>query len=132
MIYDIIICSRRKLLADAGKIAAVFMANFTAYSCSNLSEKKTDPATESTVSGGNCSANGTSAAISANHGHVLTVTSGEVNALAQITYDITGTSGHFHDVTITAAQFTTLQSNQGIQITSSFNGHVHIVTVNCL
>ena len=90
------------------------------------------PADSSTMR--NCAANGTNVSISNNHGHAITVTSGDVGTAQAKTYDITGTSDHAHMVTITAANFATLQSNANgsIQVTStSVNGHTHMVTVTC-
>lgn len=84
--------------------------------------------------GRNCQTNGTTATISANHGHTITVTAAQIAAGADMTYDITGSGGHTHMVTITAANFATLQSNPNgsIMVTStSGNAHTHSVTVLC-
>jgi len=83
------------------------------------------------VSGGNCSTGGTSSSISSNHGHTITVSADDVNAGVQKTYNIQGSGNHDHTVTLTASHFSSLQSNVGIQVTSSSSGHTHIVTVNC-
>ncbi|WP_242206122.1 hypothetical protein [Aestuariivivens insulae] len=81
---------------------------------------------------GNCIENGTSSSISSNHGHTLTVSKEDVNAGTQKTYDITGSSGHSHNVTLTAANFTSLKNNQQISVSStSGSGHTHSVTVSC-
>jgi hypothetical protein len=70
--------------------------------------------------------------IGTNHGHVLTVPPADVAAGADQTYDIRGTSGHTHSVTITAANFATLAGGGTVMVTSS-NGaaHTHAVTVIC-
>ena len=84
--------------------------------------------------GRNCATNGTSATIGSNHGHTLVVTASEVASGAEKTYDITGTSAHAHSVTVTAANFATLQSNANgsIMLTStSGGGHTHSVTILC-
>lgn len=84
--------------------------------------------------GRNCQTNGTTATISSNHGHVITVTANDVAAGADKSYDIMGTSGHTHTVMITGAQFQSLQSNANgsIMVTSSSNaGHTHDIVVLC-
>ena len=82
----------------------------------------------------NCALNGTTATIESNHGHVLMVLKSDVTAGVEKTYDITGTSTHAHSVTVTAANFATLQSNANgsLNLTStSGGGHTHGVTVIC-
>ena len=79
-----------------------------------------------------CLANGTNASIGSNHGHSLTVSKTDVANGVEKTYAIAGSAGHDHDVTVTAADFTTLQTNNSVQVSStSGNGHTHSVTVSC-
>lgn len=96
-------------------------------SCSD--DESPDPDNDPT----DCLANGTTANISANHGHSITVSKSDVDVGVQKTYSIQGSSTHAHNVTITAAQFATLKSNQNsIQVVStSGGGHTHSVTVSC-
>lgn len=83
--------------------------------------------------GANCVANGSTATIGGNHGHMMTVTKADIAAAADKTYAIMGTAGHPHSVTITAAQFATLAANTSIQVTSSSDaGHTHSVSVACV
>ncbi len=80
-----------------------------------------------------CQANGTNPMIAGNHGHVLNVSKADVTAAADKTYDISGTAGHAHNVTVTAADFAKLKLNQSVQVTStSTNAHTHTVTITCL
>jgi hypothetical protein len=80
----------------------------------------------------NCVAAGTSATIGTNHGHTLTVSAADVAAGVEKTFQIQGSSGHPHTVTITAEQFAMLQQSQSITVTSSSDaGHTHKVTVAC-
>jgi hypothetical protein len=84
--------------------------------------------------GRSCATNGTSINIDGNHGHVLTVSSADVAGGVDKTYDITGTSMHSHMVTVTAANFATLQSNANgtVMVTSTTGGaHTHTITVQC-
>jgi hypothetical protein len=81
----------------------------------------------------NCLLNGTNAQVGTNHGHAISVSVADLNAGADKTYDITGSSPHAHSVTITAAMFTMLKANTSITVTStSGGGHTHTVTVGCL
>jgi hypothetical protein len=86
--------------------------------------------------GGNrdCVMNGTSAQISGNHGHSITVSMADVMAGVDKTYDISGSSAHSHSVTVTAANFASLMSNPdgSVMVTStSGNAHTHTVTILC-
>jgi large exoprotein involved in heme utilization and adhesion len=82
--------------------------------------------------GANCVANGTTVSIGSNHGHTLVVAKADVSAGVNKTYDIAGTSGHPHSVTITAAQFATLAANSSVSVVSTTGaGHTHDVTVVC-
>lgn len=81
----------------------------------------------------NCLMNGTTVMIGGNHGHVLVVTKEEVAAGADKTYGIQGSSGHTHNVTVTAAMFTTLQGNTQVSTVSDMGNsmHTHNITVIC-
>ena len=80
----------------------------------------------------NCLANGTSASISANHGHSLTVSKDDVMQGTEKTYSIQGSSPHTHNVTLSASNFTSLQGNSSITVVStSGDGHTHNVMVSC-
>lgn len=73
------------------------------------------------------------ASIASNHGHAITVSLADVNAGVDKTYDITGSSGHAHQVTVTAAQFGQIKAGQTLNLTStSGGGHTHGVTVMCV
>lgn len=70
--------------------------------------------------------------IAGNHGHVLEVTAADVTAAVEKTYDITGSAGHAHSVTVTAADFATIAGGTSVQLVStSGDGHTHTVTVSC-
>ena len=84
------------------------------------------------MAGGDCLANGTHAAIGANHGHVLLVTKEDVAAGVDKTYDIQGTATHTHSVTITAAMFARLAANTEADATSTVTlAHDHAIAVTC-
>jgi hypothetical protein len=82
----------------------------------------------------NCALNGTTVTIDANHGHVLTVLKSDVTAGVEKSYDIMGSAAHTHMVTVTAANFATLQSNANgsVMVTSTLGGaHMHSITIVC-
>ncbi|MCK0157078.1 hypothetical protein MWU65_07810 [Cellulophaga sp. F20128] len=107
-------------------IVSLFLCLF--FSCSNSDT----PVDETTVPKGNCLENGTKSTISGNHGHVLTVSKAEVVAGTSKTYDIQGTAGHAHSVTLTSEDFTTLKINLSIVIASTTDaGHTHAITIAC-
>lgn len=85
-------------------------------------------------SSANCLENGTNSnvATSAGHSHSFTVSKEDVSAAEEKTYVLSNVSGHTHEVTISTAQFQTLQGNTSINTTStSDDGHSHGVTVSC-
>ena len=47
------------------------------------------------------------------------------------TYDIQGSAGHPHSVTLTATHFQTLSQNGRVTVSSSLGDHVHSITVSC-
>jgi hypothetical protein len=72
------------------------------------------------------------ATIGSNHSHTMTVSAADVTAGAEKEYDIQGTSGHPHSVTLTVADFTQLQSGSSVTKTSTSGGsHTHSVTISC-
>ncbi len=92
------------------------------------------PTPDAMQSARNCATNGTDTAIADNHGHTISVSATDVAGNADKTYDITGAGGHTHMVTVTAANFATLQSNANgsVQVTSTNTlGHMHTITITC-
>ena len=75
--------------------------------------------------------NGTMITIANNHGHVLVVSKAEVVAGVEKIYDIMGTAGHTHSVTVTAAMFTQLQGGTTQMTVSSTTTHSHPITIVC-
>jgi hypothetical protein len=80
--------------------------------------------------GQSCGASGS--AIAGNHGHMLTIPSTDLSATTNRTYDITGTANHGHTVTLTPAQLQALGAGQSVIVTSSTDSaHEHVVTATC-
>jgi hypothetical protein len=84
-------------------------------------------------SGGNaCEQNPPAETISANHGHVLTVSQADVAAGTLKMYSIQGTATHDHTVTVSPGSFSMLKAGQTVSLTStSGGGHTHGVTIVC-
>ena len=67
--------------------------------------------------------------ISANHGHVATITGAQITAANAVSLDIQGTATHAHTVEITQADLRSLQSRQAVTKDSTNNSsHQHTVT----
>ncbi len=76
-----------------------------------------------------CGASG--AAIAGNHGHVLAIPRADLDSAMPIAYHIQATAGHDHIVALSSTQLQMLKAGDTLTVTSSFNGHDHVVTVNC-
>jgi len=114
------------------KIAGTLLIGIPAYTMLGCSSSDDSGITPPPPTNADCLANGTQSSIGANHGHTLTVSVADIQSGTDKQYSIQGGSGHNHDVTVTAANFNTLKSNQQIQITStSGGGHTHSVTISC-
>ncbi|QED38973.1 hypothetical protein FK178_15165 [Antarcticibacterium arcticum] len=105
------------------------------FSCSSGSDDGPSPSpSPSPNPQANCLQNGTQSAISANHGHTLTVSKEDVNAAVEKSYTLSqaSTDNHIHEITISPTQFNTLKANNSISVTSTNQaGHTHSVTVSC-
>ena len=90
------------------------------------------PSTPPPTNPKDCLANGTTSSIGSNHGHSLTVSKTDVENGVEKTYNILGSASHSHDVTISAANFSSLKNASSIQVSStSGSGHTHSVSVSC-
>ena len=71
------------------------------------------------------------AAVSANHGHVATITAAQITAGNALALDIRGNSDHPHAVELSAAEVMAIARNERVSKTSSTDGfHNHTVTFN--
>jgi hypothetical protein len=104
----------------------------TVASCGGGSSPSSGAAGTSGTGTNACEAHPPTDTISANHGHVLTVSQADVAASALKMYSIMGTAAHDHTVTITGNSFDTLKSGQSVMLTSTTTaGHSHSVTIVC-
>lgn len=72
------------------------------------------------------------AAISANHGHALTIARADLDSATDKVYSIMGSATHDHTVTLTPAMLATLKAGTQVVVTSSTGAsHNHDVTVSC-
>jgi hypothetical protein len=66
------------------------------------------------------------------HGHVLEVTTEDIEAGVEKVYDIQGESLHPHTVTLTAAHFQALANGESVEVTSTVDAaHDHMMRVVC-
>ena len=67
-----------------------------------------------------------------NHGHVLTVSFDDVTKGAEKTYELTGTAGHPHKVTLSADEMKSLLAGKVVRTKSTTDrGHAHRVVARC-
>jgi hypothetical protein len=65
--------------------------------------------------------------VAKNHGHALVVSPADVKAGVAKTYDLTGSSGHLHEITLTADDFKKLQAGDPVRMPSTrFDGRGHL------
>jgi hypothetical protein len=69
--------------------------------------------------------------VSANHGHVATITAAQLTAGNAIQLDIRGSGDHPHTVELSAAEVSQIAARQTVSKNSSSDaGHFHVVTFN--
>jgi hypothetical protein len=133
--------TRKQFLSTISKAAVAAVGVATLAACGGGDDDGSTPQPDAnnagTPDGGgtakSCTDNGTNTAISANHGHVMTVSKEDVIAGTEKTYDIQGTAGHPHSVTLTAADFTALQGGtMAVEVSTNNAGHTHTCTVTCV
>jgi hypothetical protein len=111
-----------------GSLAALAGGIVVLAACGSGDNKGTDASSTA----GNCLANGTAVTILTNHGHVMMVSKADVAAGVDKTYDIMGTADHTHSVTVTAANFATLATNQMVMQESTVtDAHMHGIQIVC-
>jgi hypothetical protein len=96
------------------------------------SDSPTEPSQGGSGGGGGSSTQDVSGVVSANHGHIATVTGVKITAGAAIAnLDIMGTATHTHTVSLTASQVQQIGTRQQVAVTSTTDaGHQHTVTFN--
>jgi hypothetical protein len=70
-----------------------------------------------------------SGSVSANHGHIATVTAAQITATNAVVLNIQGQATHNHTVSLSQADLQTLKNRQAVSRDSSNDsGHMHTVT----
>ena len=70
-------------------------------------------------------------AVSANHGHVATVTAAQLTAGMALTLNIQGTAPHNHTVSLTQTDLTQISGGTRVEkLSTTDNAHSHTVTFN--
>jgi len=72
------------------------------------------------------------ARIGRNHGHIFPIGMDDLRAGVEKTYDLSGTSGHRHTITVTAADFARVRAGELVRLASSREGgHIHRLLLAC-
>ena len=89
------------------------------------------PSSPTSNSGGGTTSGDVSGVVSANHGHIATVTAARINAAAGYDLDIMGNATHPHTITLSATQVQQIGTRQTVSVVSTTDsGHNHTVTFN--
>ena len=111
--------SRREFTLESA--LAILSAATITISCGNDNKTPTSPTPKADVQG----------AISANHGHVATITGAQLTSPTTISLNIMGTATHNHVVDLTQAEVTSIGSGtQVAKVSTTDNFHSHTVTFN--
>jgi hypothetical protein len=87
--------------------------------------------TAPTQGGGGGTTQDVSGSVSANHGHIATVTAAQITAAGVANLDIMGNATHPHMVSLSASQVQQVGNRQQVVVTSTTDaGHQHTVTFN--
>ena len=71
--------------------------------------------------------------IAANHGHVLTIASADLDSPTDMVYNIQGGAAHNHTVTLAVVDLRALKAGTTVTVGSSnAAGHEHSVSITCL
>ncbi len=73
------------------------------------------------------------ARIGRNHGHAIPIAVSDVVAGAEKTYDLSGSSGHKHLVTVSASDFAAVRRGELVRFASTKEGgHIHRLSLECV
>jgi hypothetical protein len=121
--------SRREFTVKSA-LAILSGVAITVVGCSS-SSSPTSPSGGTPAPTTPTTSNDATGAVSANHGHIATVTAAQLTAGNMLSLDITGNANHPHTVELSAADLTQIQNGQRVSKGSSTNqSHNHTVTFN--
>jgi hypothetical protein len=117
--------SRREFTLESA-LAMLAGVVITISGCSSDSPSSPTPG-----GGGGSTSGDVSGVVSANHGHIATVTAAEITAAGALNLNIMGNATHPHTVSLSASQVQQIGARQRVAVTSTNNdGHDHTVTFN--
>lgn len=124
---DPVLISRRAFTRESA-LAILAGVSITIAGCSGSDSNAVSPTSPSPTPSPSGDVSG---AVSANHGHVATITAARLASPSAIALDIRGTATHAHTVQLSADQITRIGARQQVSMRStSDDGHDHTVTFN--
>lgn len=112
--------SRREFTVES-VLALLAGVTITITGCGGSTESPTSPSPSGDVNG----------SISANHGHVATVTGAQITSAGAVSLDIRGQADHPHTVDLSADEIARIGARTQVAKSSTTDaGHSHIVTFN--
>ena len=117
---------------NATSVSALFVGMTVWMSGCGGGGSDSSPASPTGASGTPAAGSGDkSGSVSANHGHVATVTGAVLQGSGAVTLNIRGSADHDHTVALSQAEVGQVAANSRVSKTSSSDaGHDHIVTFN--
>lgn len=110
---------------------AMAMLAGVAITISGCSSNSPSSPTPPPASGGGTASGDVSGVVSANHGHIATITAAQLAAGGALSLNIMGNATHAHTVSLTATQLQQIGSKQQVAVISTTDaGHDHTVTFN--
>ena len=100
----------------------------TITACSN---SPSSPTSSTGGGGGGTTSGDVTGVVSANHGHIATITAAKIAAGGTLNLDIMGSATHTHTVTLSGTQLQQIGAKQQVAVLSTTDaGHNHTVTFN--
>ena len=119
--------SRREFTLESA-LAMLAGVAITVSGCG--SDSPSSPTTSGGGGGGGTSTD-VNGDVSANHGHVATITGAQITAAGALSLNIMGNATHPHTVSLSASQVQQIGERQRVMVTSTTDGsHDHTVTFN--
>jgi hypothetical protein len=119
--------SRREFTLES----ALAMLAGVVITVSGCSSSPSSPTPAPSTGGGGSTSGDVTGVVSANHGHIATITAAQITAAGALSLDIMGTATHTHTVVLSASQVQSIGARQQVAITSTTDaGHQHTVTFN--
>jgi hypothetical protein len=122
---------RRSFLGIGAAVAAIPLLPRVAEACGGSHPKQAAAAAVDAPLKGAACGERIVARVGQNHGHVFVVSAADVAAGVDKTYDLTGSAGHAHAVTLGADHWTKLRAGESVRLTSTREGHAHRLLIKC-